>query len=52
MLEELKKDVFKANERLVEAGLVVLTWGNASGYDAESKLMVIKPSGVDYATMK
>ena len=36
MLEELKKDVFRANQRLVTSGLVVLTWGNASGFDPES----------------
>ena len=52
MLEELKKSVFTANQRLVTSGLVVLTWGNASGFDPESKLMVIKPSGVDYDKMK
>jgi L-ribulose-5-phosphate 4-epimerase len=52
MLEKLKEEVFAANARLVSSGLVVLTWGNASGYDPETKLVVIKPSGVDYATMK
>lgn len=52
MLEKLKQDVFKANLRLVENGLVVLTWGNVSGYDEESKLVVIKPSGVSYNEMK
>ena len=51
MLEQLKKDVFKTNQRLVSSGLVVLTWGNASGFDPEQKLMVIKPSGVDYDKM-
>ncbi len=51
MLEALKADVFKANQRLVSSGLVVLTWGNASGYDPDSKLLVIKPSGVDYDKM-
>ncbi|MBR1921916.1 MAG: L-ribulose-5-phosphate 4-epimerase AraD [Kiritimatiellae bacterium] len=51
MLEELKERVFLANRRLVTSGLVVLTWGNASGFDAESGLVVIKPSGVDYAAM-
>ncbi|MBQ3809154.1 MAG: class II aldolase/adducin family protein, partial [Kiritimatiellae bacterium] len=51
MLEALKLDVFKANQRLVSSGLVVLTWGNASGFDPETKLMVIKPSGVDYDKM-
>lgn len=51
MLEKLKDEVLKANLRLVNEGLVVLTWGNASGLDAESGLVVIKPSGVDYARM-
>lgn len=52
MLEKLKEEVFVANQRLVEAGLVVLTWGNASGFDPESKFLVIKPSGVDYDKMQ
>ena len=51
MLDALKEDVFNANRRLVDSGLVVLTWGNASGFDPETKLMVIKPSGVDYGRM-
>lgn len=52
MLETLKEDVFRANQRLVASGLVVLTWGNASGFDPESGLVVIKPSGVDYDRMR
>ena len=52
MLEELKEKVFRANLRLKDEGLVVLTWGNASAFDPATKLVVIKPSGVDYATMK
>lgn len=51
MLEQLKEDVFKANLELVEQGLVIYTWGNVSGIDRESGLVVIKPSGVDYETM-
>ncbi len=51
MLEELKEKVFKANLQLVEYGLVVLTWGNASAIDRETGLVVIKPSGVPYSTM-
>lgn len=51
MLESLKNEVLKANLRLVDAGLVVLTWGNASGFDPERGLVVIKPSGVDYSSM-
>ena len=52
MLEELKESVFRENLRLAESGLVVLTWGNVSGFDDASQLMVIKPSGVEYASMK
>lgn len=52
MLEELKKEVCEQNLRLVESNLVVLTWGNVSGYDPESKLLAIKPSGVSYDKMK
>lgn len=52
MLEELKEKVFEANLKLVEYGLVVLTWGNVSGIDREKGFFVIKPSGVPYDTMK
>ena len=52
MLEDLKKTVYRANMRLVDSGLVVLTWGNASGFDPEKGLVVIKPSGVSYGVMK
>lgn len=51
MLEQLKKDVCVANLRLVDLGLILFTWGNVSGYDKETKLMVIKPSGVPYDNM-
>jgi len=52
MLEELKQRVCKANLDLVEHGLVVQTWGNASGVDRKRAVMVIKPSGVAYDNMK
>ncbi len=52
MLEKLKKDVLNANLMLVKYGLVILTWGNVSGIDRESGLVVIKPSGVDYAELR
>ncbi len=52
MLEQLKEEVFKANLDLVKHGLVIFTWGNASGIDREKGLFVIKPSGVDYDVMK
>ena len=52
MLERLKNDVFKANLELVSNGLVIHTWGNVSGKDFKSGLIVIKPSGVSYESMK
>ena len=51
MLEQLKQEVFAANRKLVEYGLVVLTWGNVSAVTEDRKYVVIKPSGVDYAAM-
>jgi len=51
MLDKLKKIVFQANTDLVKQGLVIHTWGNVSGRDRESGLIVIKPSGVSYASM-
>ncbi len=52
MLERLKQEVYEANMLLPKSGLVTLTWGNASAFDKESELMVIKPSGVSYEAMK
>jgi len=52
MLEKLKRTVCEANLELVRAGLVIQTWGNASGIDRERGLVVIKPSGVSYRKMK
>ena len=51
MLEELKKQVCRANLDLVKEGLVIQTWGNASGIDRKLGLVVIKPSGVSYDGM-
>jgi L-ribulose-5-phosphate 4-epimerase len=52
MLEKLKVEVCQANLDLVRKGLVIETWGNASGIDRERGLVVIKPSGVPYDGMK
>ena len=52
MLEKLKAEVCAANLDLVRKGLVIETWGNASGVDRERGLVVIKPSGVPYDGMK
>ncbi|HWS42204.1 MAG TPA: L-ribulose-5-phosphate 4-epimerase [Pseudoflavonifractor sp.] len=52
MLEELKRQVYEANMELPLRGLVTYTWGNVSGIDREKGLVVIKPSGVEYADLK
>ena len=51
MLDQLKRDVCRANLDLVETGLAVQTWGNASSIDRPRGLVVIKPSGVPYDGM-
>ena len=48
MLETLKQQVYEANMELPRRGLVTYTWGNVSGIDRASGLVVIKPSGVEY----
>ena len=48
-LDTLKQQVLDANLELVRRGLVLFTFGNASGIDRHRGLVVIKPSGVDYA---
>ncbi|MEW9052842.1 MAG: L-ribulose-5-phosphate 4-epimerase [Neobacillus sp.] len=48
MLEQLKKDVLEANLQLPKHGLVTFTWGNVSGIERQTGLVVIKPSGVPY----
>ncbi|MBU5595606.1 L-ribulose-5-phosphate 4-epimerase [Amphibacillus sp. MSJ-3] len=50
-MEALKEKVLKANLDLPKHGLVTFTWGNVSGFDKESGLVVIKPSGVPYDDM-
>jgi L-ribulose-5-phosphate 4-epimerase len=45
-LKQLREEVLEANLELVRRGLVLYTFGNASGIDREKALVVIKPSGV------
>lgn len=52
MLEKLKEEVLEANLLLPKYNLVTFTWGNVSAIDREKGLVVIKPSGVEYETMK
>ncbi len=52
MLKQLKQEVLEANLDLPKYGMVTFTWGNVSGIDRESGLVVIKPSGVPYEQLK
>src|SRR5262249_41898216 len=52
MIDRLREQVLEANLEIVRRGLVLYTWGNASGIDRERGVIVIKPSGVPYETMK
>lgn len=53
LLESLRKEVLRANQEIARRGLAPHTFGNASGIDRSGTepLVVIKPSGVDYATL-
>jgi L-ribulose-5-phosphate 4-epimerase len=51
MLDALRVDVLEANLEIVRRGLVLYTFGNASGIDRETGLVAIKPSGVPYEKM-
>jgi len=50
--QKLREEICQANKDIVSAGLVLLTWGNASGADREAGVMGIKPSGVDYHSLR
>ncbi len=52
MFEELRERVVAANRALVDAGLVVLTFGNASAADRDAGVVAIKPSGVAYEALR
>jgi L-ribulose-5-phosphate 4-epimerase len=52
MLKTLREEVLEANLELVRRGLVVDTFGNASGVSREKGLVVIKPSGVPYEKLR
>lgn len=52
LLPDLRKSVLEANLELVRRGLVLSTFGNASGISRKDALVVIKPSGVPYDRMK
>lgn len=51
-LPDLREAVWRANQEIFRAGLVTLSFGNVSGVDRRSGVMVIKPSGVLYDVLK
>lgn len=51
-LEALRREVYYANIMLPRAGLVTMHSGNASGCDRRRGLVAVKPSGVDYDTLR
>jgi L-ribulose-5-phosphate 4-epimerase len=51
-MDRLRSEVLAANLELDARGLVLYTFGNASGIDRESGLVAIKPSGVPYAELR
>ena len=52
LLAELREQVLHANLELVRRGLVLYTFGNASGISRDEGLVAIKPSGVPYEALK
>lgn len=52
MFTELKREAYEANIALPRHGLINLTFGNASALDRSKGVFAIKPSGVDYTTLK
>jgi len=52
MLEKLKIAVCEANIELARQKLAAETWGNVSGIDRESNIVIIKPSGVSYDKLR
>jgi L-ribulose-5-phosphate 4-epimerase len=51
-LMELRRRVCEANQAIARAGLITLSFGNASGIDRRAGVLVIKPSGVPYADLR
>lgn len=52
LLQSLREEVLEANLELVRRGLVLYTFGNASGISRKDGLVVIKPSGVPYEKLR
>lgn len=52
LIPKLREEVLEANLEIVRRGLVLYTFGNASGYAPEEGLVVIKPSGVPFDQLR
>lgn len=52
MLESLKEELVRLNQELPKNNLVAWTSGNVSARDADTGLVVIKPSGVRFEDLK
>jgi L-ribulose-5-phosphate 4-epimerase len=52
LIPDLRAEVLEANIEIVRRGLVLYTFGNASGYDAKQGLIAIKPSGVPFEKLR
>jgi len=50
--DELKEQSWRANMEIPRQGLAIYTFGNVSAFDAERAVFAIKPSGVDYDSLK
>ncbi len=51
-LGDLREQVCTANIALATSGLVTLSFGNVSGVDRATGIMIIKPSGVPYESLR
>src|SRR3954470_12784121 len=51
-LDKLRREVLEANLELVRRGLVLYTFGNASGIPRDDGLVAIKPSGIPYENLR
>jgi len=49
--QKIRQEAYAANIAIVDAGLVVLTWGNVSVIDRNRGVLAIKPSGVSYGEL-
>jgi L-ribulose-5-phosphate 4-epimerase len=50
--DDLKEAAWHTNRTLPASGLVVLTFGNASAFDAKRGVFAIKPSGVPFEALR